>query len=114
MSPEPKPDDSASWAQISAEDFPVLRDFLRGYLHEDWKDEYGSMEQAVGQFSKDASPEEWRALQREWGRFRKRTHSLAPGAVGRLLTLGLGGAWHPIRLEELDSLTEALRHVGKG
>ena len=44
--------------EISSADFPALRDFLRGYFHEDVVDEYGSAEAAARQFCEDADAQQ--------------------------------------------------------
>ena len=46
--------------------YPALRDFLRGYFHEDLVDEYGSPPQAVARFCADADRDHALAVQREW------------------------------------------------
>ncbi len=76
--------------EISAADFPALRDFLRGYFHEDLRDEYGSPEAAARQFSQEADVEQRNAVAAEWTRF----HNLMEGEpltlVNRALSEKLG------------------------
>ncbi len=55
--------------QISAADFPALRDFLRGYFHQDLADEYGSPKAAAEHFRQDADETQRKALAEEWTRF---------------------------------------------
>jgi hypothetical protein len=64
--------DHAKTPEISAAEFPALRDFLRGYFHEDLLDEYGSAEAAVRQFCKDADAQQRKAVADEWTRLRER------------------------------------------
>jgi len=52
-------------------EFPALRDFLRGYFHEDCIEEYGSLEAAARQFVKDADEEQRDYVAREWKQFLK-------------------------------------------
>ena len=93
--------------QISAANFPALRQFLRGYLHEDWQDEHDSPAAAAQQFCEDASPKELENVAREWKAFRKETKNLSLPAISSLLNGELGAAW---RLKTPDAL-EAISSV---
>ena len=73
-------------APISAAAFPALRSFLRGYFHQDMKDEYGSAEQAVCEFCADASAEERDAVAEEWLRFLTETKGQPLDEMNRILT----------------------------
>jgi len=77
---------------FSAADFPALRSFLRGYFHQDMKDEYGSPEEAAREFCADASPEERAAVAAEWARFLERTKGQPIEAINRILTGPLGSS----------------------
>jgi hypothetical protein len=79
-------------APISAADFPALRSFLRGYFHQDMKDEYGSPEEAVREFCEDASAEERAQVAREWARFREQTMGQPLEEINQLLTGPLGSS----------------------
>jgi len=78
---------------ISAADFPALRSFLRGYFHQDMKDEYGSPEEAVREFCGDASGEERAAVAREWLRFLDQTKGQPLEEMNRTLTGPLGSSY---------------------
>ena len=80
-------------APISAADFPALRSFLRGYFHQDMKDEYGSPEEAVREFCSDASGEERAAVAEQWSHFVDRTKGLALEQINRILTGPLGSSY---------------------
>jgi hypothetical protein len=77
--------DHAKTPEISAAEFPALRDFLRGYFHEDLLDEYGSAEAAVRQFCKDADAQQRKAVADEWTRLRERVPRGAMNAAIRKL-----------------------------
>ena len=77
--------DHAKTAEISAAEFPALRDFLRGYFHEDLLDEYGSAEAAVRQFCKDADAAQRKAVSEEWARLMDRVPYPAMNAAIRKL-----------------------------
>jgi hypothetical protein len=78
---------------ISAADFPALRSFLRGYFHQDMKDEYGSPEEAVREFCTDAGPDERSAVAKEWSRFVDQTQGMPLEQINRILTGPLGSSY---------------------
>jgi contact-dependent growth inhibition (CDI) system CdiI-like immunity protein len=51
---------------MTAENFPALHTFLRGYFHEDMADEYGTAPEAADQFCEDAESDERIPVAREW------------------------------------------------
>ena len=77
-------------AAISAADYPALRTFLRGYFHQDMKEEYGSPEEAVREFCDDASTEERAAVAKDWSRFIEQTKGRPLEEINRILTGPLG------------------------
>lgn len=79
-------------APISAADLPALRSFLRGYFHQDMKDEYGSPEEAVREFCEDASVEERAAVARDWSRFLAQTNGQSIEEINRILIGELGSS----------------------
>ena len=83
--------------------FPALKEFFSGYLHEDFIDEYGSPPGAARAFRGDASPEESAQAGHEWARLRK---ILAGRSISEVQTSlqKLGGAWRPQDLDEFHTL----------
>jgi contact-dependent growth inhibition (CDI) system CdiI-like immunity protein len=78
-------------SEISAADFPALRDFLRGYFHEDMVDEYGSADEAARRFYHDADPIQRKAVAAEWEQFVERTKQQPLSAMNEgLIKLGSG------------------------
>lgn len=77
---------------ITAADYPALHSFLRGYFHQDMKDEYGSPEEAVKEFCADASPDERAAVAKEWSRFMDQTKGRPMEEINRILTGPLGSS----------------------
>jgi hypothetical protein len=61
-----KPHDANSRVEMTAENFPALHTFLRGYFHEDVADEYGTAPEAADQFCEDAESDERIPVAREW------------------------------------------------
>ncbi len=86
--------------------FPQLREFLRGYFHEDWVNEHGSVQKAVEQFCADAGKRGTLKLAEEWERFT----GILGGDLDRAVELlgRLGGAWNPVHRDELDEFGKAL------
>lgn len=78
--------------QISAENFPALRAFLRGYFHQDLAEEYGSPEEAARQFCEDADSLERKQVAGDWKRFVEQTKRQPLAAINRLLTQKLGSS----------------------
>ena len=92
--------------QVSAANFPALRSFLRGYFHQDMKDEYGSPEEAVREFCEDASPDERHAVAKEWLRFQEHTRDQPVAEINRILTSQLGSSY-ALTLEDVQQITTA-------
>jgi hypothetical protein len=90
-------------AEFDANEFPALKEFFSGYLHEDFNDEYGSAASAARAFRGDASPEESAQAGHEWARLRK---ILAGRSISEVQTSlqKLGGAWRLQDLDEFHSL----------
>jgi hypothetical protein len=82
-------------ALFDPDDYSALQDFLGGYLHEDFIEEYGSAAEALRTFLSDASGDEIQNVKEEWQRFRAfledRPFSESQSALYRL-----GAAWQPI------------------
>jgi hypothetical protein len=92
-------------------DYSHLREFLRGYLHEDWPDEYGSVSEAVEKFWMDTGTAHVARVAKQW-------HELRQVSEGKLNTtlelLGqLGGAWNPTSQKELGEISDALAKYGE-
>ena len=52
--------------ELTAENFPDLHTFLRGYFHEDVADEYGTAPEAADQFCDDAESDERIPVAQQW------------------------------------------------
>jgi hypothetical protein len=91
------------------ESFSALRSFLRGYLHEDWKQEYESAEQAAHDFWEDADPEERSRVRGEWLTFAESVKGQPLNTITNRLR-DLGSAWRPSSESDLDAITRALQH----
>lgn len=72
--------------------FPALREFLRGYMHQDMQEEYGSAENAAKQFWRDADAEQRRATAQEWNRLTAQFKDRPLPELNRTLTGDLGSA----------------------
>ena len=94
-------------ATITAADYPALRSFLRGYFHQDMKDEYGSPEEAVQEFCADAIPDERAAVAKEWSRFMDQTKGKPLEEINRILTGPLGSSCI-LSGEDLDRISATL------
>ena len=90
-------------SRIHANDFPALRDFLAGYLHEDFADEHATPEGAVRAFASDADEDDLRALKDDSRRFAERIDGWSWTDARRALRT-LGCAWVPPSRAALSSL----------
>lgn len=92
--------------------YPLLHQFFRGYLHQDFPEEYGSVAGALRQYREDAGAEEFGQFVMEWNRFRSETLELNAPEVDRILCAELGGSWHVAGAHELERFTEAVERSG--
>jgi len=90
-----KPHDANSKVEMTAENFPALHTFLRGYFHEDVADEYGTPPEAADQFCEDAESDERIPVAQQWQRVVDLTHGDAAALNAALKKLGSA-----IRLKE--------------
>jgi hypothetical protein len=117
-SPNPSPNAAApkkskTTAQsFSAADFPDLRSFLRGYFHQDMKDEYGSPEEAAREFCSDASGEERSAVAEQWSRLMAQTAGQPIEAVNKILTDPLGSS-HTLTAEQVSGISAVFSHTAR-
>lgn len=102
-----KPNRMPASPSFSAADYPALRSFLRGYLHEDMKDEYGSPEEAAREFCSDSSGEEHAAVASEWSRFLAQTHGQSIDTINKILTGPLGSS-QTLTEEDISRISAAL------
>jgi len=93
-------------AKITAE-FPALRGFFSGYLHQDFRDEYGSAVGAAQAFRKDASDSEVKAVRREWNAWRTALDQASSEEIAKAMRQ-LGSAWRPESTADLDQVGGAL------
>ena len=99
-------------SEFRPEDFPHLRDLLRGYFHEDWNQEYGSPREAVEQFCQDSGSAAAAKLADEWQHFQRVSGGKLDRATERLGKLG--GAWNPTSQDDFDEIGKVLtRYRGR-
>ena len=103
----------ASTPQISAATFPALREFLRGYLHQDWPDEYSTPAEAARDFCQDASPQERTTVKDQWEAFRQQTKNLSLPAISSLLSKQLGADWSPQNTDQFDAISAVFREFAQ-
>jgi hypothetical protein len=78
--------------------------FFRGYLHEDFAQEYGSASEARAAFLQDCERPEQLAFRAESARLAATLTALGLPEARRVLTQVLGSAWSPASLEEIKAL----------
>jgi len=102
------PRESTGGGHAAARRFRVVRGLLRGYFHEDFLAEHGSIEDAVRAFCRDATPDEIRRLRQEWRVLSSLTAEWDIDEIVSLLTRDLGGAWAPATKRDVALVTRAL------
>jgi len=95
--------------EIPSADFPALRQFLRGYFHQDMADEYGSAEGAARQFCKDADAGQRKAVAEEWARLLEQMTTQPLAAMNEVLTEKLGSASTLENTDEIRKISAVFR-----
>ncbi len=101
-----------------SQQFPRLAEFCQGYLHQDFVDEYGSVQSAASTYLTDANPNQVRQLRSEWKKFLAmvRKHATTPStqlSSFRKAMVELGSSWRPQTLADIDTLTKIFAASGK-
>jgi hypothetical protein len=92
--------------------YPLLHQFFRGYLHQDFPEEYGSVAGALRQYREDAGAKEFGEFSAEWSRLVGETWGLDVREIDRILSAELGGSWHVANSDEIARFTEAVERSG--
>ncbi|HKS72025.1 MAG TPA: contact-dependent growth inhibition system immunity protein [Terriglobales bacterium] len=89
--------------------FPALREFLRGYFHEDLAGQYGSPKDAARQFAQDADVTQRHNVAEELLRFMHENRHRPLPQINELLR-ALGSAWNFDSPSDLEEIEHILRH----
>jgi hypothetical protein len=89
-------------------DFPKLREFARGYLHQDLLPEYGDPKSAAMAYVADLTAEDRAELAREIERFEQHISPSEISAVNKKLA-ALGASWTFKNTEEFAPVWNILR-----
>jgi CdiI immunity protein len=84
--------------------FAALREFVRGYLNQDFGDEYGSATGAAKAYCDDASEAERARVAKEWKAFVDGTAGDGVDAVNEKLA-ELGAGWNVVVVKDLDAVS---------
>ncbi|HEX8872267.1 MAG TPA: contact-dependent growth inhibition system immunity protein [Candidatus Acidoferrum sp.] len=87
--------------------FPALRQFLSGYLHQDFAEEYPSAADAAKTFLSEASAAEIGAVREECARFHAALNDRPLGEIQAALAR-LGAAWYPQSKAEWSAVEQIL------
>jgi CdiI immunity protein len=88
-------------------DLPALRDFFRGYLHQDTLAEYGGALAAAAQFRTDASDDQVASVQREFTQLQSALGSADLNAINAELERH-GAAYQFASVREWREFSEVL------
>src|ERR1700679_647533 len=105
---------SGAEGEIAREKFSALRAFMRSYLHQDFGEEYGSVEEAAKAFCDDATKAEIATVSAEWRTLLAETRGRQAVEINNLLGSKLGSAWNLTGVDELNEITRAFDEWGRG
>jgi hypothetical protein len=89
---------------VRAGEFSALEGFLAAYLHEDFREEHATPDDALAEFLEDATSDDVSRLAQDWRTFRARVAPLVEDARLRILTQTLGSAWSPRHFADVEAL----------
>jgi|SRR5690349_4892863 CdiI immunity protein len=89
---------------VRAGEFSALEGFLAAYLHEDFREEHATPDDALAEFLEDATSDDVTRLARDWRLFQARVAPLVEGARLHILTHTLGSAWSPQHFADVEAL----------
>lgn len=89
---------------VRAGEFSALEGFLAAYLHEDFREEHATPDDALAEFLEDATSEDVSRLAHDWRRFHARVAPLLEDARLHILTHTLGSAWSPRHFADVEAL----------
>ncbi len=92
--------------------YPLLHQFFRGYLHQDFPEEYGSIAAALRHYREDSGEDEFARFASEWSSFLEETREFGAPEIDRILSADLGGSWHVASVREIARFTEAVERSG--
>ena len=94
--------------EITREEFPMLTEFARGYLHQEVVVEYGSTSAAASDYIEDLEYDERKQLAKEVEGFREATRGHSHSETNKALQL-LGSAWEFPAERDLGAMLDKLR-----
>ncbi len=98
---------NAKTPEINAKEFTTLRQFLRGYLHQDMKEEHATVQAAAAQFWRDADIDERVAITQEWNKLLDRFQGHPQAELNQALTK-LGSA-QSLEKEEIKQVSKIFK-----
>jgi prophage DNA circulation protein len=90
----------------SGTDYSALRDFARGYLNQDFADEYGTAAGAAEAFCEDASADEIRDVAAQWKAFVESVAGMTAEKINEKLSGVLHAGWNVADASELKAVTD--------
>jgi hypothetical protein len=89
---------------VRAGEFSALEGFLAAYLHEDFREEHATPDDALAEFLEDATSDDVSRLAQDWRLFHARVAPLVEGVRLHILTHTLGSAWSPRHFADVEAL----------
>lgn len=91
-----------------AKDLEALREFVRGYLNQDFREAYGSAAGAAAAFCEDASARESRDVAAQWQSFVDSVSGSTAERINQRLTTELGSGWSVETAKDLEDVSRVL------
>src|SRR3982751_3289663 len=91
-------------ASVRAGEFSALEGFLAAYLHEDFREEHATPDDALAEFLEDATSDDVSRLAHDWRGFQARGAPLGEHTRLHILTHTLGSAWSPRHFADVEAL----------
>src|SRR5512133_2895072 len=91
--------------------YPLLHQFFRGYLHQDFPEEYGSIAGALRQYRAGSGEEEYERYSDEWDTSRGGVEGQGRADVEGILSGNLGGGWDAASARGPVRSTAAVAHI---
>jgi hypothetical protein len=89
--------------------YPLVHKFFRGYLHQDFPEEYGSVAGAVRAFKQDVGANEYASFAEQWSQLINEIHDWPTSEIGIVVSENLGASWNVTSRQELLSFSEIVK-----
>ncbi len=90
--------------------YPLIHNFFRGYLHQDFPETYGSVPAALRAFKDDIGPAEYPNFAQQWSGFVDEIRDWPVSEIAQIVSRELGASWNVTSRQELQTVSEIVRN----